>query len=244
MRTKKTEKRKVISIATCVALGCLIGCDSSPTQPAPTVSGLTVTGASEPLTALGQTVQLTATVRLSDGTTQNQTNQASWASSDASVATVNTTGLATAAGSGVAEIRATYQGVTGSLTISVEVVFSEGSLSIPATFVADLDLGQLGGGANADIQFFLNIFSGGRFLAPVNDTKLARVGTSAPGLQGCAQAELFEEGINFNNLPTGSYVCVRTNQGRLSEVRITALPDTYPGTVEISFRTFETQTNG
>lgn len=241
MLTKKNLSKKTMATTTslCLALVCLICCEgSTPTEPStPTVTELTVTGATGPLTTSGQTVQLTATVTLSDGTVQDQTNAAGWASSDTTVATVSTTGLVTAVGSGSTEIRATHEGVSGTLTILVEIVFSQGSLTILQTFQADLDLGVIVAGSTADI-WFEAVTATMRFLTPRNDATLASVGTSAPGLSGCLTATLSNTRIDFNDLPTGTYVCVMTTESRLSEVRITATPGPSPGTLEIDFTTY------
>ena len=56
---------------------------------------------------------------MSNGTTQIVTTQATWQSSAAGVATSSTTGFITAVAAGEADIRATYQNVTGTAHISV-----------------------------------------------------------------------------------------------------------------------------
>jgi hypothetical protein len=68
----------------------------------------------------GATQQFTATGTYSDSSTQNVTNQVSWTSSSATVATINAAGLATATGVGTATISATLGGVTGNTTLSVK----------------------------------------------------------------------------------------------------------------------------
>jgi hypothetical protein len=78
------------------------------TNTTPTVTTLSVSGNAP---HIGATSQLTATATLSNGTTQTVTPQASWASSDADVATVNSAGLVTGVNAGSADISATYQNV-------------------------------------------------------------------------------------------------------------------------------------
>lgn len=91
---------------------------TSPTGPsAPTVTSVTVTGALG-IASVGLTSQMTATAHFAKGTTQNVTNQATWSSSDAKVATVSA-GLVTAVGVGTATITATYNSVSGLTRISV-----------------------------------------------------------------------------------------------------------------------------
>ena len=95
------------------------GGPSTPTTPsAPTVTSVTVTGpAGNPGT--GQSAQFTATANFSNATTQNITTQASWQSSNSSIAAVSGSGMVTAVAPGEVEIRATYQSVTGSSRITV-----------------------------------------------------------------------------------------------------------------------------
>jgi hypothetical protein len=94
--------------------------NSSPTSVPPTVSSIAITTTASIATiAAGQTMQLTATAALSNGSTQNVSTQATWQSSNLAVATVSSTGLVTSISSGTANISATYQGKIGTITISV-----------------------------------------------------------------------------------------------------------------------------
>ncbi|MFL5493488.1 MAG: PQQ-dependent sugar dehydrogenase [Gemmatimonadales bacterium] len=66
----------------------------------------------------GETVQLTATAQDAGGTVvEGRTFE--WTSADAAVASVSSTGLVTALSEGQVEIRATTEGVTGSIVITV-----------------------------------------------------------------------------------------------------------------------------
>jgi hypothetical protein len=70
---------------------------------------------------VGQTSQFTAKAKLSNGTTQDVTTQATWESSNAAVATVSATGLVTVQAFGSTDISASYQSVTGRVSLSVAV---------------------------------------------------------------------------------------------------------------------------
>lgn len=75
----------------------------------------------EPTTAtmqVGTTEEFVATGVYSDSSTQNLTASATWASSDEAVATVEL-GLATAVDAGTASITATFEGITGTATVTV-----------------------------------------------------------------------------------------------------------------------------
>jgi hypothetical protein len=94
---------------------------SAPATPTtPTTTGVSITGLSGDLKP-GQTAQLTATATLSNGSTQNVTNQATWSTTNTTAATVNSTGLVTAGASGDADIRAAYQGITGTVRVRVVI---------------------------------------------------------------------------------------------------------------------------
>jgi hypothetical protein len=92
-------------------------------QTPPTVSGLTIQGANVVFSAAGQTLQLTALVLMSNGTTQNQTSAATWSSDNPAVATVSNAGLVTAVGEGAATISATYSGQRSTFGVSATFAF-------------------------------------------------------------------------------------------------------------------------
>jgi hypothetical protein len=103
------------------------GCDkSSPTNPngggnfggnGATVTSLAITGTFQ--VAEGETSQLKATATLSNGSDQDVSSQATWQSSDTSVATISGTGLLTALKAGTTDITATYSGRTARVTVTV-----------------------------------------------------------------------------------------------------------------------------
>jgi len=75
-----------------------------------TLNSISISPGSALLSA-GNTLQLTATGYYSNGTTQNLTSTATWATSNSSAATV-VGGLVTAVGNGAASITASYTGIT------------------------------------------------------------------------------------------------------------------------------------
>ena len=123
------------------------------------VFALTVTGTSATLQAItittpnsslatGSSETLTATGTFSNGTTQNLTNSASWASSNPSAVSIASGALARAAGVGQSVISATQSGVTGSVTISATATIS--GIVSPASSGAGTAV-TLGGAATATI---------------------------------------------------------------------------------------------
>ena len=111
-----------------------------PDPPRPTT--VVVGPATAELAALGATVQLTAEVRDQNGQAMPAPVVA-WSSGNASVATVNATGLVTAVANGAGTVTATSGAVSASARISVEqaisvVRVSRGSLSLPVGDTARL----------------------------------------------------------------------------------------------------------
>ncbi len=132
MREVSTEPRYAVGRMrilplSCVALSCTAwayacGGDggTGPPEPPPDPprpATVTVSPATSELTAVGATVQLSVEVRDQNG--QVMVATVAWVSNNTSVATVSTSGLATAASNGTATITATAGTVSGSATVTV-----------------------------------------------------------------------------------------------------------------------------
>lgn len=146
-------RRLLVTIAAAAVSACTGGMSTStppaPTAPgAPTVASVAVTGAPA---AASASFQLTATARLSDATTQDVTRTATWQSSDATIATV-ANGFVTTIVSGQADIRATYQGVTGvtHVTVALPKQYTVSGVvtdaSVPGHPIASARIQDVGGG--------------------------------------------------------------------------------------------------
>jgi len=100
----------------------------------PVLQSISVTPANTSITVGGQQ-QFTATGRYSDGSQQNLTGSASWTSTNTSVATLSSPGLATAVTTGDTTIQAAVGSVNGSTTITVNPQFtiaaSPNAVSVP-----------------------------------------------------------------------------------------------------------------
>lgn len=123
------DRRRFQFIGAFALAGALLsGCEISgpdltaptPTPAPPTVVSVTISGSATTATT-GQNRALAATATMSDGTTVNVTTLSNWTTSNGSVATVGGTGQVAFIAAGGVDIRATYQGVTGTLTFVVTV---------------------------------------------------------------------------------------------------------------------------
>ncbi len=84
----------------------------------PALTSITVTPANSS-SPIGAYEQFTAVLSYSDGSTRDTTTSVTWSSSAATVATINSSGLASALASGSTTITATAESVTGNTTLSV-----------------------------------------------------------------------------------------------------------------------------
>ena len=103
-----------VAVAACVLLAA---CSNSGSVTR-TLQSIEVTP-SNPSLAVGTTQQLTATGTFSDLATEDLSPSATWASSDAAILTVSSSGLVTAVAPGTATVTATSGSVAGSTTVTV-----------------------------------------------------------------------------------------------------------------------------
>jgi uncharacterized protein YjdB len=96
-----------------------------------TLESIAVTPADTSLPA-GETEQLTATGTYSDKSTQNLTDQVTWASSDTSWVTISTTGLATSVSPGPVTVSAALDGITGSTSLTATAAVLQSIAVTPA----------------------------------------------------------------------------------------------------------------
>ncbi len=108
-----------------------------------TVSSVSVTPSPASLQT-GDSQQFTATAKYSNGTTSSVSSSATWKSSNPSVASIDSSGLATALGAGSTTITATYSGVSGSSALTVSVA-STSAVNI-TTFHVDANRSGLNSG--------------------------------------------------------------------------------------------------
>ena len=129
-------------LITAVIVTACSGKSASPTTPTPTptptVASVSVSGTSS-LQERGTTAQFTATVTLSNGTTEDRTAAATWQSDNTAVATVSAQGVDTAVGEGDVTIMATVSNVRW---YTVPERKSDPSYGRPITYSAGPDQGS------------------------------------------------------------------------------------------------------
>lgn len=119
-RVPHPHRCRVLLLAPLLALACGDGEPGTAPPGTPVPTTLAITPSSAVLAALGQTVQLTATVRDQTGAVMSGIG-VNWASSDGGIVTVDPAGVVTAVGNGATNITATVRGggASGSAAITV-----------------------------------------------------------------------------------------------------------------------------
>lgn len=158
----------VVGIVAAGVVGCGGGSSgpTAPTSTTPTTSSITISGYADELTSIGQTVQLKATATMSNGSTQDVTSTATWASDATGVATVSGSGLLRAVSSGDATITATTNGVVGRQRITVSrpkdaqpeiyallTVTQSPELAFMYRAQLEADFVEIGGGVGYSVNF-------------------------------------------------------------------------------------------
>ena len=100
-----------------------------------TLSSIAVTPVN-PIIPAGMVQQFAATGTYTDGGTRDITGQVDWTSSDANVAVINSTGLATAVSPGSTTITARLDGVTDNANLTVEAIVDPTPPSAPTNLIA------------------------------------------------------------------------------------------------------------
>lgn len=128
MKRQQREWAKSGLLCVCVAMALPSCGGGDTTTPTPTVSSVAVSGTAVN-TVPGQTLQLTAIATLSNGSTQNVTNSATWTTSSTTIANVSTTGLVTGGAVGDATIGARHQNVLGTLLVGIKSLIARFTVS-------------------------------------------------------------------------------------------------------------------
>ena len=122
------------------------GDDGSPTAPTTLATSVTLSVTSLSLALLGETSQLSATVKDQSGATMASAT-VTWATSDAAVATVSSAGLVTAVANGTATITATSgsASATASVTIGHPFFLAANGVTVMCSTATVGDAGEVGG---------------------------------------------------------------------------------------------------
>jgi hypothetical protein len=115
-----------------------------------------------------------------------------------------------------------------------------GALVLIPTMTINLDTGEVNPAAGKDLAFQLDGL-GLHVLVPQETGLLGVFGANEPGLQACQGAAMSKAGLALDSLPTGTYLCYRTDQGLSGWLRYMSLSTT-DHTANIEFQTWKAPT--
>ncbi|MCP5038930.1 MAG: SH3 domain-containing protein [Rhodobacteraceae bacterium] len=115
-------------------------------------------------------------------------------------------------------------------------VYRTGSISIASSYTANIDNGVVGGNSSHTDLWHHAINAAVRRLEVQNGAKMALGDGSNRGYLGCKAASFSSNPVPFASLTVGTYVCVKTNVGRISQFRVNGYDGT---TLKIGYTTFK-----
>ena len=121
--------------------------------------------------------------------------------------------------------------------IAAVAVHAMGRLDVPQAYLFDLDEGTVTEDG-ADI-WFQAATEDELYLVPQNDAALAPGDLSKRDAAACEADDYSQDRLPLADLPAGSFLCVRTSDGRTGSFGIEALSETSPRTLSINYATWE-----
>lgn len=195
-----------------------------------------------PLIALGTTLQFTAIGTYSDGSTQNISSQVTWASTNANVATISASGIATAVGQGTTPITATLGTTTSPQTTlkvtsatlqSIAVSPANGSIAI-GTKQQFTATGTFSDGSTQDLTTQVTWASANPGIAIINAVN----GKATALAAGTAQISAATSTLSSPAVP------LKVTSATLKSIAIAPLTSTLPAGATLQFTATGTFSDG
>jgi len=115
--------------------------------------------------------------------------------------------------------------------------FSTGPINVPQTYLFDLDRGNV---TKTGADFWFQAETRDLlYLVPRNGAKIGVGNRSNRGLAGCRSARMNSNRVSLRDIPPGSYICARTNEGRISQFRVNGLSGGSPKTLSLGYTTWQ-----
>ncbi|MBZ0127815.1 MAG: hypothetical protein K8F59_01740 [Rhodobacteraceae bacterium] len=132
---------------------------------------------------------------------------------------------------------ATARGFDCAAAASGPRTYSSKILNIPQTYLAELDAGSVSS-PGADLWFQAETATL-MYLVPQNGAMMGVGDGSNRGFAGCSSARMSRDRVSIRDVPVGTYVCMKTSEGRISQFRVNALSGGSPKTLTIGYTTWQ-----
>ncbi len=123
------------------------------------------------------------------------------------------------------------------VVIPTPITFSTGIINWQQTFLINVDNGVVQS-AGADLWLQAETATA-LYIVPQNGAVIGLGDRSNRGFAGCAAETMTANRVPLAAIPVGSYVCVRTDQGRISQFRMNAISPTSPRVLTIGYTTWQ-----
>jgi len=114
------------------------------------------------------------------------------------------------------------------------VTFTTGPINLQQTYLADLDNGSIVNDDTSDIWYEAET-AVEKYITPRNGAKLALGDGSNRGFDGCSDEDFSSDRVSLDDIPPGTYVCVTTSEGRISQFRFNGFTGT---TMKLGYTTW------
>lgn len=116
----------------------------------------------------------------------------------------------------------------------VPKTYSTGGIDWKQTWLIDLDDGSQASGGDNDL-WYEAVTDTEKYIAPQNGAQIATGDYTQHGYTGCQDVDYTTDRIPLEDAAIGSYICVKTNEGRTSEFRVNGFDGT---TMKIGYATW------
>ena len=129
--------------------------------------------------------------------------------------------------------------IIGSLILPdpVPPIHAQGTFELPSPMMANLDNGTTALFAGDLAHAAPDLFN--LSLTPRNGAQISFTNGAQRGYAGCSAAAYSSTGVMVSAISAGDYICFKTDEGRISEFRVTAIGGGIFHPLSISYRTWQ-----
>jgi len=115
--------------------------------------------------------------------------------------------------------------------------FNSAGITLRQTYLADFDRNS---SRNSDADLWFQAETRDLlYLVPRNGAQIGVGNRRNRGFAGCSTARYTSSRVSLSDVPVGSYVCMKTNEGRISQFRMNNISSGSPKILQLGFTTWE-----